>query len=152
MADTTARPVTDTRFLDVLRAVTDQVVDQTGEGRNGEVWVAYREWPEDPPVGFFPAAIEPSEWIAEQVQAALTNPATHADEISRMLAARARLGENVRLIEDINLYRVRDCLRRLIRNQGKGKVGAEPLPADELDQFETLLDFVAEVCKIAKDI
>jgi hypothetical protein len=145
MADTTARAITDARFLDVLAAVADQVVDHTGEGTNGECWLAWRRGPSGAR-----EAIPPSEWVAEQVENALREPVANADKISAMLEARARLGENVRLIADINLYRVRDNLRRLIRDQGR--IGAAPQPADELDQFETLLDFVAEIRQIAKDI
>jgi hypothetical protein len=150
MADTATRQMTDARFLEVLRTVADQVVDQTGTSVNGEVWNAYRPYPEDAPDGYIPGYIPPDVWIAEQVEAALTQPATNAETVSAMLAARARLGENIRLIEDINLYRVRDNLRRLIRDQGR--VGAELRPADELDEFEALLDFVAEIRQIAKDI
>lgn len=152
MADTTARTITDARFLGVLAAVADQVVDQTGTSNNGEVWVGTYRHQEtgEPWKDYIPEEIPPSEWVAEQVEAALREPATETDKIRDMLAARARLGENIRLIEDINLYRVRDNLRRMIRDQGR--IGAEPQPADELDQFEALLDFVAEVRKIAKDI
>lgn len=145
MADTAARPVTDARFLEVLQTVADQVVDATGEGRNGESFQAYRDVVD---VFETPAAIPYTVWLREQVEGTLSRPAS--DRVRAMLEARARLGENIRLIADIDIVRARQNVRRLVRD--RGRVGAGLRPTDELDEFETLLDFVAEVREIAKDI
>lgn len=129
----TATAVTDTRFRDVLTTIADQVVASTGEGRNGDVFHAYREQ-----VDFFQARAEIpyTVWLREQIEAALQAP---ADEKTRaMLDARTRFGENVSMIADIKLDRIRGVLDDV-----------DPLAADHLD---TLLDFVAEIRKIAKEI
>lgn len=126
----TATPVTDTRFLDVLRLVCGSVVDATGEGRNGEVFMAYRRQ-----VGVFelPASIPYRTWLGEQVDAALRS---EIGPLQAMLAARTRLGENVRLVQDIDLERLRASLD----------------DSDKSDGIDALLDFVAEVRNIAKEI
>jgi hypothetical protein len=129
----TAIAVTDTRFRDVLITIADQVVASTGEGRNGDVFHAYREQ-----VDFFEsrAEIPYTVWLREQIEAALQSP---ADEKTRaMLDARTRFGETVGMTADIKLDRIRGVLDKV-----------DPHAADDLD---ALLDFVAEIRKVAKDI
>lgn len=133
MPETTARPITDARFLDVLTTVADQVVDATGEGRNGDTFQAYRDVVD---VFETPAAIPYTVWLREQIEGALRKPAS--EPVRSMLEARDRLGENVLLIAEIDLKRLRGALDKI-----------DPIGAEDLDM---LLDFVAEVRKIAKDI
>jgi hypothetical protein len=120
MTDQQTAPLTDARFLGVLRHVADTAVDATGEGRNGELWL------ERESVG---------PWLDEQVGNALRSP---GDQLRAMLEARARFGQNIRLIEDIDVERLRRVRPRLLEREG--------------DQLDALLDFVDEVRKIAKEI
>lgn len=138
MPDQQTAPLTDARFLAVLRHVADIVVDATGEGRNGEVFVrAYRPRPADAPWDVMPEAISYTDWLGEQIETALL---AQDDQTRAMLEARARLGQNIRLIEDIKLDRIREAL-------------LDPAEAPiSFDDINTLLDFVDEVRKIAKEI
>lgn len=123
MTDHQAAPAaTDTRFLDALRAVCSAVVDDTGEGRNGELWIE---------------RVDAGEWLTGILEQILRDP---AGPLARMLAARVRLGENVRLVEDIDVERIRTAL-----------LDPDEAPAVS-DDISALLDFVAEVRKIAKEI
>lgn len=141
MAETPTVPkqqLTDARFLAVLRHITDAVVDATGEGRNGEVMVRlYQPLPADAPWDAVPEEMSYSDWLEEQIDTALL---ANDEQVRAMLDARARLGQNIRLVEDIKLDRIRTAL----------------LDPDEAlavtDDIGALLDFVDEVRKIAKEI
>lgn len=134
MADRqTTQSVTDTRFVEVLRLACDAVVDATGEGRNGDVFFAYKPVPPDAPWDVTPDVMTYAEWLTEHLGIFLRSS---CEPLRMMVDARARLGQNVRLVEDIDLDRLRAGLD----------------DSDKADKIDALLDFVAEVRKIAKEI
>jgi hypothetical protein len=121
MDQTTTTPATDARFLDVLRTACAVMFEETGEGRNGELYIE-RE--------------DRGEWLGEVVDTFLREA---PGPLRAMLDARARLGENVRLVEDIDVERIRTQL--------------DDVPVAILvERLDALLDFVAEIRKIAKEI
>lgn len=132
---TSTKPATDQRFHAVLCAVADAAVNRTGTSLNAEAWLAYRPLPADAPWDAVPEEYTAEEWMREVVVDPFLEEPT--DEVRAMLAARSRLGQNVRLIEGTDLDRVRARLRE------------QDALSDTVDE---LLDFVAEIRKIAKEI
>lgn len=132
-------PAADARFSAVLREIADRTLDQTGEGRNGDVFIAYKLLPAGANELARPEPMSASEWLDDVLGMFLREP---GDQLRAMLAARARLGENLHLIKDIDIARLR----------GFGVTTDQEEAMLIFEQIGALFDFVAEVRQIAKDI